>query len=151
MTDKAKLFTVAALCVMTLGVSVTGGYLLSRRSAGSEEVYIIDVIDTAEERAGTDALALSSAADTTRTVSGESAACEPMTESAETADAEDFVVNINTASAEELIRLKGIGEKTAAAIIEYRSNAPFERVEDIMNVKGIGEKKFEDIKEHICV
>lgn len=62
------------------------------------------------------------------------------------------LVNINTASAEELIQLTGIGEKTAAAIIEEReAHGPFASVEDIMRVSGIGEKKLEKIQDQICV
>ena len=61
-------------------------------------------------------------------------------------------VNINTASVEELAALKGIGEKTAQAIVEYRdANGPFKSIEDIKNVKGIGDKKFEDLKDSITV
>lgn len=55
-------------------------------------------------------------------------------------------VNINTASKEELMSLKGIGEATAEAIIEYRKENKFTKIEDIKNVKGIGDKKFETIK-----
>lgn len=60
-------------------------------------------------------------------------------------------VNINTASKEELMSLKGIGESTAEAIIEYRKENKFIKIEDIKNVKGIGDKKFESIKEDIEV
>lgn len=60
-------------------------------------------------------------------------------------------VNINTASKEELMTLKGIGETTAEAIIEYRKENKFTKIEDIKNVKGIGDKKFESIKEDIEV
>lgn len=60
-------------------------------------------------------------------------------------------VNINNASAEQLMSLPGIGEVTANAIIEYREQTPFERVEDIMNVPGIGEAKFNGIRDLICV
>ena len=60
-------------------------------------------------------------------------------------------VNINTASKEELMTLKGIGEATAEAIIEYRQENKFTKIEDIKNVKGIGDKKFESIKEDIEV
>jgi len=62
------------------------------------------------------------------------------------------LVNINTADAAELQTLSGVGEVTAAAIIEEReSNGAFSSVEDIMRVSGIGEKKYEKIKDDICV
>lgn len=61
------------------------------------------------------------------------------------------IVNINTASKVQLMKLPGIGEKTALAIIEYRSKQKFRSIEDIMNVKGIGPKKFEKIKNNITV
>lgn len=60
-------------------------------------------------------------------------------------------VNINSASKEELMTLKGIGETTAEAIIEYRKKNKFTKIEDIKNVKGIGDKKFESIKKDIEV
>lgn len=52
-------------------------------------------------------------------------------------------VNINSASKSELMRLPGVGEKTAEAIIEYRNARKFSSPADIMNVKGIGPKKYE--------
>lgn len=62
------------------------------------------------------------------------------------------LININTASSGELTSIKGIGEKTAQAIIDYRQkNGLFKAIEDIKNVKGIGDKKFETIKGSICV
>lgn len=60
-------------------------------------------------------------------------------------------VDLNSASRDALMRLPGVGEKTAEMIIERRKHAPFRRVEDIMEVKGIGEKKFEKLKPHIMV
>jgi len=62
------------------------------------------------------------------------------------------LININTASAAELTSVKGIGEKTAQAIVEYRQkDGAFKTIEDIKNVKGISDKKFEAIKGRICV
>ena len=55
-------------------------------------------------------------------------------------------VSINKASKPELITLKGVGTKTADAIIAHR---PFKSLPDLMNVKGIGVKKFEGFKEEI--
>ena len=61
-------------------------------------------------------------------------------------------ININTASAEELRQLKGIGEKKAASIIEFRENqGPFKSPEDLLKVPGIGIKTFEANKERIEV
>lgn len=69
-----------------------------------------------------------------------------------TASAAPSLVNINTATSEELQGLSGVGEATAAAIIEDRqANGPFSSPEDLMRVSGIGEKKFAKIKAHICV
>lgn len=61
------------------------------------------------------------------------------------------IININTASKEDLMKLDGIGEKTADKIIEYRSNNGFSKIEDIMNVPGIGEQKFKQIQDEISI
>jgi comEA protein len=60
-------------------------------------------------------------------------------------------ININTASRVELMKLPGIGEKTADKIINFRKVNPFSKIEDIMKVKGIGTKKFEKMKDKITV
>ena len=59
------------------------------------------------------------------------------------------VININTASLEELTTLKGIGEKKAQKIIEYRTKTPFTSKEQIMEVSGIGESIYNKIKDNI--
>ena len=60
-------------------------------------------------------------------------------------------IDINTASAEELTQLKGIGQKKAAAIVEYReTNGPFLLPEDLVKVPGIGPKTFEANKDRIA-
>ena len=62
------------------------------------------------------------------------------------------VVNLNTAAAPELATLPGIGERTAARIIEYRQkNGPFKKIEELMNVQGIGEKSFLKLKPQLTV
>ncbi|MGA1863688.1 MAG: ComEA family DNA-binding protein [bacterium] len=61
-------------------------------------------------------------------------------------------ININNATQEELAQLKGVGEKLAARIIEYRDqHGPFEKIEDILKVKGLGEKFLEENHDRITV
>jgi len=60
-------------------------------------------------------------------------------------------ININTASKKELTTLKGIGDKIADRIIEYREKHPFKKIEDLMDVKGIGQKVFDKNKDLITV
>ena len=59
-------------------------------------------------------------------------------------------LNINTATAKELKMLPGIGEKTAANVIEYRTqNGNYTESKALLKVKGIGKKTLEKINEYI--
>jgi competence protein ComEA len=61
-------------------------------------------------------------------------------------------VNLNTATSSELQALNGVGEATAAAIIQYREeNGMFKSVEDLVNVKGIGSKKVEKFTDSVTI
>jgi competence protein ComEA len=61
-------------------------------------------------------------------------------------------VNINTATKEELTSLKGIGEKRAQDIIDYRTkNGPFKSVDDLEKVPGIGPGMMKQIRSQISV
>ena len=61
-------------------------------------------------------------------------------------------VNLNKATVAELVQLKGIGQKYAERIVEFREkNGPFTKTEDLMNVKGIGLKIWEKNKDLITV
>ena len=63
-----------------------------------------------------------------------------------------LIVNINTAGPTELQQLPGIGERTAARIVEYRQkNGPFKKIEELMNVQGIGEKSFLKLRTQLTV
>ena len=61
-------------------------------------------------------------------------------------------INLNKASVEELTQLKGVGQKYAERIVEFREkNGPFKKPEGILNVQGIGPKTFEKNKDRIVV
>jgi len=52
------------------------------------------------------------------------------------------MLNVNTATATQLETIKGIGPKTAAAIVAYRTeHGDFSSVDALTAVKGIGDKK----------
>ncbi|MFZ5756655.1 MAG: ComEA family DNA-binding protein [Pseudomonadota bacterium] len=60
-------------------------------------------------------------------------------------------VNVNKASAEEIdAALKGIGLKTARAIVTFREQqGPFKSVEQLGDVKGVGAKTIEKNRANI--
>jgi competence protein ComEA len=61
-------------------------------------------------------------------------------------------VNINTATKEELVSLKGIGEKRAQEIIDYRNkHGQFKTVEDLEKVQGIGPGIMKQIRSEVSV
>lgn len=61
-------------------------------------------------------------------------------------------INLNTAGVSELVKLPGIGEKTAEKIILLRiERNGFKRLDELMDVKGIGEVKFNKIKKFLYI
>ncbi len=61
-------------------------------------------------------------------------------------------VDINTADVETLMSVKGIGEKRAAAIIDYREqHGLFNSVDDLVDVKGISETLIEKSRSSLKV
>ncbi|HEY9051296.1 MAG TPA: ComEA family DNA-binding protein [Gammaproteobacteria bacterium] len=62
-------------------------------------------------------------------------------------------VDINTADAVTLAtELKGIGEKKAQAIVDYRKQyGPFKNVDDLANVKGISTKTIDNNRANIVL
>jgi len=60
-------------------------------------------------------------------------------------------LDLNRAPVTELMRLPGLGEKKAQAIVSRRQKQPFRRVEDVMNVKGLGPAWFRKVKANLVV
>ena len=61
-------------------------------------------------------------------------------------------INLNQAGINELVKLPGIGEKTAEKIIQLRNErGKFKRLEELMDVRGIGEVKFNKIKKFLYI
>ena len=59
-------------------------------------------------------------------------------------------ININKADKDTLMKIKGLGPTKAQNIIDYREKfGPFKSYEDLLKVKGIGEKTLELIKPFI--
>ncbi len=60
-------------------------------------------------------------------------------------------IDLNRASAAELMRLPGVGQKRAQAIVAQRTKAPFKRPEDVLAVKGLGPAWFARVKGWVTV
>lgn len=61
-------------------------------------------------------------------------------------------INLNTATKEQLMKLSGIGEAKAEAILKYRKeHGNFVRPEDIMKIPGIKQAAFDRIKDEITI
>lgn len=62
------------------------------------------------------------------------------------------LVNINDADIASLMKLVGVGESKAKAIINYRNlNGPFKSVEDLVKVKGIGKAFLKKNKRYLLL
>lgn len=60
--------------------------------------------------------------------------------------------NINSANFSQLRRINGISESAAKEIIAYRNaNGYFRSVDELIKVKGIGEKTLEKIRNQVMV
>ncbi len=63
-----------------------------------------------------------------------------------------FPVNLNTATQTQLEKLPRIGPSMAGRIIDYRErNGPFKSKQDLMRVRGIGEKTFAQLADKITI
>ena len=55
-------------------------------------------------------------------------------------------LNLQTATKEELMGIKGIGDKKAEQILEYRKTNKINSPEDLKNIKGFGDSIVSNIK-----
>ena len=79
---------------------------------------------------------------------GEPEPAPPVQAGSRSMDEATAVVRVNTADVQELMRLPGVGEKTAAAIVsERQKNGPFSSVDDLERVSGIGPAKIEGFRD----
>ena len=61
-------------------------------------------------------------------------------------------ININSASEKELQKLPQIGPSKAKLIIEYRkANGKFNNIDELIKIKGIGQKTLEKLKPFIII
>jgi competence ComEA-like helix-hairpin-helix protein len=61
-------------------------------------------------------------------------------------------INLNAASKGDLMKISGIGEKTAENIMNYRDRkGKFKELSELMNVKGIGEAKYARFKKYLFI
>ncbi|CAA6816390.1 MAG: Late competence protein ComEA, DNA receptor [uncultured Sulfurovum sp.] len=58
-------------------------------------------------------------------------------------------LNPQKASKDELMCIKGIGEKKAAAVIKYRKSNKLKSAEDLLNIKGFGKALVKNVQKDI--
>lgn len=62
------------------------------------------------------------------------------------------IININTATQAEFLTLDGVGVKTAEAIVFYRESVGrFNSVDELLKVKGIGQKTLDKNRHRLTV
>jgi comEA protein len=73
-------------------------------------------------------------------------------ESVKKKEPDEKSINLNSASREELMKISGIGKKTAENIYSYREEkGKFKTLDELMNVKGIGNAKFAKFKKYLYI
>ncbi len=60
-------------------------------------------------------------------------------------------IDLNRATVAELMRIPGVGEKRAQAIVAHRQRQPFRRPEDVLAVKGLGPAWFAKVKGNLAI
>jgi len=56
-------------------------------------------------------------------------------------------ISLNNCTKDELLTISGIGDAKADAILKYKNEKGFTKIEDLLEVDGIGSKLYEQIKE----
>lgn len=65
---------------------------------------------------------------------------------------DSVIINLNICTAEDLMKLSGIGESKANAIIAYRNViGSYSDTQEIKNISGISDKLYESIKDNLTV
>ena len=73
-------------------------------------------------------------------------------DSSEGSNKNNLMIEINSASAVELVRLPQIGPVLAERIVEYRNvYGAFKNIEELIKVKGIGEKTLNSIRPYLYI
>ena len=66
--------------------------------------------------------------------------------------AQPALLDINKATEEKLVALPGIGEKTAAVILEYRTaHQGFKNLDELKSIRGISDDKLARLKKYLEV
>jgi competence protein ComEA len=60
-------------------------------------------------------------------------------------------IDLNRAGVVELMRLPGVGQKRAQAIVAHRSRQPFRKLDDVLAVKGLGPAWLAKVKANVVV
>ncbi|HET8734499.1 MAG TPA: helix-hairpin-helix domain-containing protein [Anaeromyxobacteraceae bacterium] len=60
-------------------------------------------------------------------------------------------IDLNRAGVVELMRLPGVGQKRAQAIVAQRARQPFRKLEDVLTVKGLGPAWLARVKANVVV
>ena len=60
-------------------------------------------------------------------------------------------VDLNRAGVVELMRLPGVGQRRAQAIVAQRARQPFRKVEDVLVVKGLGPAWLAKVRGNVVV
>ena len=58
-------------------------------------------------------------------------------------------IDLNRATLGELMRLPGVGEQRARAILERRATRPFRRAEEVLEVRGLGKAWWVRVRDHL--